>query len=69
MHMELYVAVQVHAHACVFFYLIQCAYVRLLLCLCAEQEGPQQRLWVRCKLGQDACYQEVDGDGVFQKVL
>lgn len=50
-------------------YLVQCAYVRLVVCVRAEQEGPEQRLRVRHQLGQDARYQQVHSDGVFQEVL
>lgn len=50
-------------------YLVQGAYVGLAVCICAEQERPQQRLWVRHQLGQDARHQQVHGNGVLQEVL
>lgn len=50
-------------------YLVKCANVRLVLCVCAEQEGSQERLWVRCQLGQDACHKQVYSNRVFEKVL
>lgn len=50
-------------------YLMECAHVGLVTCVHPEQKGPEQRLRVRSQLGQDARHQQVDGDGVFQKVF
>lgn len=49
---------------------MQCAHVGLdACCVCAEQEGSQQRLGVRRQLGQDACHKQIHSNGVFQKVF
>lgn len=51
-------------------YLIERADVGLVVCrVSAEQEGPQQGLWVRRQLGQDARHQQVHSYRVLQKVL
>lgn len=50
-------------------YLMERAHVGLVMWVRAEQKGPEQRLRVRSQLGQDARHQQVDGNGVFQKVF